>query len=157
MKSMHLSPLYGWLMKIPWCVALSRWECRLPRCSTHFLCEGLFLMPFVILIREMAMTFAYGQTLSKAFLWWDMKAGFQWKYIDESWCWACSFDKIYIPIGPNYIDLLITRIFNNTLSSAPKILTKVIHWEMQFLCQALNLRVWFYKVDYLLINLVPTF
>ena len=26
-------------MEIPWCVALSRWEGRLLRCSLHFLCE----------------------------------------------------------------------------------------------------------------------
>ncbi len=39
--SMHLSSYTGWLMKIPWCVALSRWEARLLRCSLHFLCEDL--------------------------------------------------------------------------------------------------------------------
>ncbi len=38
---MYLSSNHGWLMEIPWCVALSRWEGRLLRCSLHFLCEDL--------------------------------------------------------------------------------------------------------------------
>ncbi len=33
---MHLSPKHSSQMKIPWSVALSWWEGRLPRCSLHF-------------------------------------------------------------------------------------------------------------------------
>ncbi len=41
LHSMHLSPQHGWLMKFPWCVTLSRWEGRLPRCSINLFCEDL--------------------------------------------------------------------------------------------------------------------